>query len=365
MVGSNLGFSDLFTFKTWPSGEKWSPRIVMYGDMGNENAQSLPRLQVEAVQGMYDAVIHVGDFAYDMMEDNARVGDNFMRQIEPLASRLPYMTCPGNHEEAYNFTNYRNRFWMPRDENKQMYYSFTMGPVRFISLATELWFFPEYGLAPIVEQYLWLENTLKEANKPENRAKYPWVIAFGHRPMYCNNDNDDDCTHHESLVRIGIPIIHKLGWEKLFMQYGVDLAVWAHEHSYERMWPVYDREVMNSSFKEPYKNPKAPVHIVTGSAGCREIHDNFTSDPHEWSAFRSLDYGYTRMHVINTTHLYLEQVSDDKGGQVIDKMTLIKERHGMHQGPLRDVTPQGDPLKKLWKTWGKYIDLETQNILEV
>ncbi|RUS75263.1 hypothetical protein EGW08_016978, partial [Elysia chlorotica] len=62
MVGSNLGFSDLFTFKTWPSGEKWSPRIVMYGDMGNENAQSLPRLQVEAVQGMYDAVIHVGRF---------------------------------------------------------------------------------------------------------------------------------------------------------------------------------------------------------------------------------------------------------------------------------------------------------------
>ncbi|GFO35532.1 purple acid phosphatase [Plakobranchus ocellatus] len=359
IVGSSLAWSNSFSFKTWPRGEKWSPRIALFGDMGNENAQSLPRLQVETMQGMYDAILHVGDFAYDMDEDNARVGDNFMRQIEPMASKIPYLTCPGNHEQAYNFSNYRNRFWMPEDENKQMYYSFTIGPVRFLSLATELIFFPQYGLVPIVEQYKWLKRTLAEANKPENRAKHPWIVAFGHRPMYCNNDDVDDCTHHESLVRVGIPILHLLGWEKLFMEYGVDLAVWAHEHSYERMWPVYDRQVMNASAQAPYTNPKAPVHIVTGSAGCREIHDNFTTNPQPWSAFRSLDYGYTRMHVINTTHLYLEQVSDDKGGLVIDKMTLIKERHGPHDPNPRDVTPKGDPLMKLWNTWGKYVNIDT------
>lgn len=40
-----------------------------------------------------------GDFAYNMDQDNARVGDEFMRLIEPVAASLPYMTCPGNHEE--------------------------------------------------------------------------------------------------------------------------------------------------------------------------------------------------------------------------------------------------------------------------
>lgn len=67
--------------------------------MGNENAQSLARLQRETQLGMYDAIIHVGDFAYDMHSKNARVGDEFMRQIETVAAYLPYMVVPGNHEE--------------------------------------------------------------------------------------------------------------------------------------------------------------------------------------------------------------------------------------------------------------------------
>lgn len=67
--------------------------------MGNENAASLAFLQEEAQRSVYDAIIHVGDFAYDMDSEDALVGDQFMRQIEPLAAYLPYMVCPGNHEE--------------------------------------------------------------------------------------------------------------------------------------------------------------------------------------------------------------------------------------------------------------------------
>ena len=46
--------------------------------------------------------------------------------------------------------------------------------------------------------------------------------------------------------------------------------------------------------------------------GCKEIHDPFKNNTAPWSAFRSIDYGYTRMNVMNATHLYVEQVSDDK-----------------------------------------------------
>ena len=60
--GSNKGWSSQFYFNTFPSGTKWKPRIALFGDMGNENIQSLPRLQEETQRGMYDAIIHVGDF---------------------------------------------------------------------------------------------------------------------------------------------------------------------------------------------------------------------------------------------------------------------------------------------------------------
>lgn len=98
--GGDLGWSAEFWFKMTPIDSNWSPHIAIFGDMGNENAQSLPRLQQETQRGMYDAVIHVGDFAYDMHHNNGIVGDEFMRQIETIAAYVPYMTCVGNHEGA-------------------------------------------------------------------------------------------------------------------------------------------------------------------------------------------------------------------------------------------------------------------------
>lgn len=100
VCGSSNGWSPVFSFKTVKSDfSNWSPHIAIYGDLGNENAQSIPRLQQDTERGMYDAIIHVGDFAYDMDSENGTVGDEFMKQLEPIAAYVPYMVCPGNHEE--------------------------------------------------------------------------------------------------------------------------------------------------------------------------------------------------------------------------------------------------------------------------
>lgn len=151
--------------------------------------------------------------------------------------------------------------------------------------------------------------------------------------MYCTNDDSDDCTKFDDRVRVGFPIINSFGLEKLFYESGVDLEIWAHEHSYERLWPIYNYKVLNGSDEFPYTNPGAPVHIVTGSAGCQEKHDGFGPSTN-FTAFRSTDYGYTRMQVFNTTHLYMEQVSDDQDGKIIDSIWIIKDKHSY--GPGRD-----------------------------
>jgi acid phosphatase type 7 len=45
---------------------EFAPSFAVFGDMGNVNAQSLTRLQEDTIMGFYDAILHVGDFAYDM-----------------------------------------------------------------------------------------------------------------------------------------------------------------------------------------------------------------------------------------------------------------------------------------------------------
>jgi len=53
--------------------------------------------------------------------------------------------------------------------------------------------------------------------------------------------------------------------EEIFFNSGVDLILQAHEHSYERLWPMYKGVVLSTN----YTNPRAPVQLVTGSAGSK------------------------------------------------------------------------------------------------
>lgn len=155
-------------------------------------------------------------------------------------------------------------------------------------------------------------------------------MVMAHRPMYCSTLDDDDCTANESILRKGIPIVKQYGLEDLFYKYGVDIILGAHEHTYERLFPVYNRQVYNGSTDEPYKNPKAPIHLLVGSAGCQELIDPFVHEPQPWSAKRISDYGVTEFHVLNKTHIRVRQRSTDQNGngEVVDAVTFIKEKHG-------------------------------------
>ena len=54
--------------------------------------------------------------------------------------------------------------------------------------------------------------------------------------------------------------------EAVLNKYGVDFIVQGHEHSYERLYPVFNETVTQFN----YVNPKAPIHFISGEAGCNE-----------------------------------------------------------------------------------------------
>jgi len=327
-VGGHRGWSPVFGFRTVPAGTTgWPLTLAVYGDLGVVNSRSLTRLQQEAHQGVYDAVLHVGDLAYDMNTDNGTMGDRFMEMMEPIGAYLQYMTCPGNHESADDFLQYRSRFSMPNyTETESLYYSFDLGPVHFVAVSTEVYYYRDQ-MERVKAQYQWLEADLKAANAPAARAARPWILVFGHRPMYCSTRDGDDCTKVHCRTRVGLHHGGKYvyGLEPVLAKYGVDLAIWAHEHAYERLYPVYNYTVYAG--EDPYVNPKAPVHITTGSAGCQERLDPWLPDQPDFTAFRLNRYGYTRLRVHNSTHLQWQQVLD-ADGSIGDEVVLVREEHG-------------------------------------
>ena len=63
-VGSELGYSSTFYFKTEP--DDFKPQVAIFGDLGYKGAVSVPYLQNEVHNNTLDMIIHAGDFAYDL-----------------------------------------------------------------------------------------------------------------------------------------------------------------------------------------------------------------------------------------------------------------------------------------------------------
>lgn len=360
--------------------------VIVYGDMGRYGgAQTLRALKKEIAgngptsktSSVTDAIIHVGDFAYDLHSYGGLVGDTFFQHIEPLAARVPYMTTPGDHETqclgspgwskywigdlrqctsgektSHYFSHYRNRFTMPRGMGSNttgdatgldMWHSWNLGPVHFISYSSEPFFcgkdfFPSTCHDSVQRMIDWIKADIAAANSPASRALRPWIIAYAHRPMYCSND---DCSDSESdKVRQPLEAILHAG--------GVDLIIEGHAHSYERLWPVFNSDAKQTYTQNcvndvacadvtRYDNPSAAVHIVTGSAGCNEedgaCHETISASRGPWSAFwLQTAYTYGRLTVHNSTMLQWQNVVAETE-RIVDDFWILSDSHGPRPWP--------------------------------
>lgn len=319
-VRSGTKESATFSFKTFPDSANFKPRFAIYGDMGVANHVALAKIEQDTDAGLYDIILHIGDFAYNMNGFFGGKGDIFMNMIQPVATKLPYNFCVGNHEHHNNFSEYSGRFTSPQPS--VFYHSFNVGPMHIILFTSEFYFFDRFGTEQLQSQYNWLVEDLAKANTEEARNAQPWIVALAHRPMYCSSLGIDDCTKVDSVMRTGYK--HKyFKLEDLFYANGVDLQFYAHEHNYERLLPIYNYSYESVSNSSMYMDPIYPVHFVTGSAGCREFRGWFSYPKPAWSVFRTNDYGFTRLNVEDKLTLKLEQYSIEQA-KVVDQLTITK-----------------------------------------
>jgi acid phosphatase type 7 len=329
-VGSEEAFSEILHFhgRSAKLNSAASPRLALVADFGTGPCGTavLNALWQDANRSSFDAVLHVGDIAYDLDSANGARGDEFLTMIQPVSSQMPYMTLPGNHEMANNFSHYKQRFHMPvneANEGTNYFYSFNAGDAHFIMLSTEVYFFGDSACQET--QFNWLIKDLEIANM--NRDFRPWIVVLSHRPFYCSTNwkrtlisSEKSCNFEAEYIRSKL--------EDVFMKYGVDLYIQAHVHEYERVGPVYKNKTVKSDFdgQNTHVGAKAPIYITNGVGGSWEGNTYNGIYPLDWVYFWSREFGYGKLEVKNKTHLYYEQVGVETG-KVIDYVWLEKGRN--------------------------------------
>ncbi|CAD7973594.1 unnamed protein product [Amoebophrya sp. A25] len=303
--------------------------FVIYGDMGDYNAPSRPEIQRRVSE--LDAVIHVGDFAYDLDSDDGKNGDAFMRDMEPIVAHVPYMTLAGNHEISHNFSHYVNRFQnMPSNDanaaivsfpqlggprRQNLWHSFVVGPVKFLLFSTEFHLpkFAERFRDLRHQQWSFLEREIASTN----RTKTPWLIACSHHPVYCSTNNSD-CHEETQPLRVGVEPDGEpqKSVAELLDRGGVDLYFNGHVHNYERMFDVAPKEHPTDAWRggestQRTVDPPATTFIVAGAAGGIEMGQPFDEDMrHPRTAFRKDAFSWGMLKIYNRSHVKWQQFAN-------------------------------------------------------
>ena len=96
---TSAAWSEQLTFSMPTAGQE-VVTVIVYGDLGLVNSQSVQSIVREVEAGQVGLVLHDGDMAYDLNSKEGTVGDAFTSLIQPISSRVPYLGVQGNHGQG-------------------------------------------------------------------------------------------------------------------------------------------------------------------------------------------------------------------------------------------------------------------------
>ena len=271
------------SFRTAPPQGSGTVSFVVFGDSGTGSAEQRTIAQLLAGDS-FDLALHAGDIVYGTSTGTgdagyARYNDWFFGIYSAWLPSRPFFPAEGNHDSRPSNGNgvaYLDTFTLPTNgasaaypDHAERYYSFDYGPVHFVVLDTEFAF---QDTVRRTEQISWLESDLAATTQP-------WKIALFHRSPYSAGGE------HGSDLAV------RNAFGPVFDQYGVQLALSAHEHDYERTRP---------------QGPAGVVYVVTGGGGA----PLYPSAVAEWTAYSATRHHYVRV-AVTACELALDAIGTD------------------------------------------------------
>lgn len=260
-----------------------------------------------------ELVLALGDFSY------SNSPDCWFQEIAPF--ELKTKIAIGNHDD--NPRELRTAY-MTRFNLNQSFYSYNYENVHILVMDTQL---PSnVGF----EQYDFAEEDLKAASTDN---KTDWILVMFHKPIYSSRAGH---VLDESA---------RMNFHPLFDKYGVDLVLQAHNHIYERTYPLKFNnakpseptiDMSNNSMGNHYKDPSNPIFLVVGTGG-QGLYDIKQRLP--YSAYSTdKNYGFLNVEIINTNNnnssnnnnnesilnakFYANNESNN--GKILDEFTITK-----------------------------------------
>lgn len=254
-----------------------------------------------------DIVLALGDFSYQ--KDTGcwfNIMSPLLNKTRIVIGEHDYDT--GNSSRLYDYVNNFNL--------SDPYYSFNYGNVHFLAMSSVIPFSNQSLQYKILrdesQQKQFVSNDLYYAS--QNKS-INWVVVYLYRPMYTSP------TYHGSEEFL------RTGYHPLFDMYGVDLVLQAHNHNYQRSYPIR-YNITNSSTPiitdhqpNSYVNPNGTIFLTVGTAGAEQY--NFMGQA-PFIANQFERFGFLDISLTSNGRNLTGTFNDNSGGLIKDSFSIVK-----------------------------------------
>ena len=280
-------------------GGRDDDRIAFFvtGDIGDARGrQALTAASILRAEPPPELGLICGDVVYP--DGHSKDYDfNLMLPWRALMQQVPVWPALGNHDWHVDpGQHYRREWYLPHNEH---YYSFDWGNAHFIALDTR-----DDRIYDLDNQVRWLEADLSAHRDAE------WTFVYFHHPgLTCTYKGDT-----RAVVQHLLPI---------FDRYRVDVVFTGHAHTYERLYPIRDREPVNIDQDPDYVDPGGTIYVVSG-AGAKVKKRRPTTHCGPTAFFRDETILWTHVEIAGRHCIIRTQTSADDAP--VDRITITKTR---------------------------------------